>query len=140
MTDIQIIAFNKIIGVTRNYEGENLTFTKYKEAEGVITVFTTKRNFNLLLEEVDDFLEALTDAASTVNLPSTQEAMPMNAIPADMAAMNGQIKTALLDALKRVQGEPGFIPQAKSVVDISNAMINLQKNELQAISMMNRKK
>jgi hypothetical protein len=51
---------------------------------------------------------------------------------------NVQVKEALMDMLKKVSASPNTIPQAKAVCDIANTMVNIQKNEIQMIQMVNR--
>lgn len=51
---------------------------------------------------------------------------------------NVQVKEALMDMLKKVSTSTNYIPQAKAVCDIANTMVNIQKNEIQLIQMVNR--
>lgn len=43
-----------------------------------------------------------------------------------------------MDMLKKVSTSPNAIPQAKAVCDIANTMVNIQKNEIQLIQMVNK--
>lgn len=53
-------------------------------------------------------------------------------------AENAIVKETLMDMLKKVSTNPGMIPQAKAVCDIANTMVNIQKNEIQMIQMVNK--
>ena len=140
MLDIQRNALNKLIGTTRSFKGENLTFQKFKEIEDVVTVFTTSRNLNLLPEELEEFLQKLADPVSTV--PQTMK--DGNTLPAATFQLEGYtpspenaiIKTTLMDALKRVQGDPTYIPQAKAIIEITEAVVNVQKSEMQMLQLL----
>ncbi|WP_026730182.1 hypothetical protein [Flavobacterium denitrificans] len=50
------------------------------------------------------------------------------------------VKETLMDMLKKVAANPSAIPQAKAVCDIANTMVNIQKNEIQLIQMVNKSK
>ena len=134
MLDIQRNALNKLIGTTRSFKGENLTFQKFKEVEDVVTVFTTSRNLNLMPEELEEFLQKLADPVSTVPQTMTDGSMPATQLEGyTPSPENAIIKNSLMDALKRVQGDPNYIPQAKSIIEISGALIDIQKTEIQMI-------
>jgi len=51
---------------------------------------------------------------------------------------NVQVKEALMSMLAKVSASPSAIPQAKAVCDIANTMVNIQKNEIQMIQMVNK--
>ncbi|PIF33013.1 hypothetical protein CLU81_3583 [Flavobacterium sp. 9] len=51
---------------------------------------------------------------------------------------NAIVKETLMEMLKKVSTNPGMIPQAKAVCDIANTMVNIQKNEIQMIQMVNK--
>jgi len=51
---------------------------------------------------------------------------------------NIQVKNALMDMLKKVSTSSHAIAQAKAVCDIANTMVNIQKNEIQLIQMVNK--
>lgn len=53
---------------------------------------------------------------------------------------NVKVKEALMNMLDKVSTNTAFIPQAKAVCDIANTMVNIQKNEIQLIQMVNRVK
>lgn len=53
-------------------------------------------------------------------------------------AENAMVKATLMDMLKKVSASPSAIPQAKAVCDIANTMVNIQKNEIQMIQMVNK--
>lgn len=53
-------------------------------------------------------------------------------------AENALVKESLMDMLKKVSASPSAIPQAKAVCDIANTMVNIQKNEIQLIQMVNK--
>lgn len=51
---------------------------------------------------------------------------------------NALVKETLMEMLKKVSLSPNMIPQAKAVCDIANTMVNIQKNEIQLIQMVNK--
>lgn len=50
-----------------------------------------------------------------------------------------KVENALLDMLKKVSDDPKHIPQAKAVVDISNAFVKMEKSQIDLMKIMKRK-
>lgn len=75
---------------------------------------------------------------ATTTVPAT----PMNIEVSgyNPTAENVLVKNALMDMLKKVSTSSSAIPQAKAVCDIANTMVNIQKNEIQLIQMVNKNK
>nr|WP_315245117.1 hypothetical protein [uncultured Flavobacterium sp.] len=75
--------------------------------------------------------------ATTQNLPEASDIEISGYRPTQE---NVQIKQALMGMLSKVSASSSAIPQAKAVCDIANTMVNIQKNEITMIQMVNRKK
>jgi len=93
--------------------------------------------------------ESMTTANSTSEEPTeTQENgknLPATGTLGDLvgyqpSAESIAIKNALSDMLTKVSQSDKYIPQAKAICDISNTMINMQKNEIAIVQLMSRKK
>jgi hypothetical protein len=120
------------------YNGENVMFSHYKQVAGGnnVVVFLNNRPKNLLSSEVRDFLNDLMPAkAHTAFVPEAQTKV---IVEVEATSQSKTMKDTLMEMLEKVKQDPGIMPQAKSMVEIANAMVNIQKTELQAIEITHR--
>ena len=128
-TKIQLDSF---IGQTVHYEKQNITIKKYKEVAGCICIVTDVRTLQFYPEEVQEkFIDKISDEKEkgTFIPPSRIEKQSFVALPDE----NVTIKSSLLEALKKVKEDPGYLAQAKSICEITNALVNVQKTEIEMI-------
>ncbi len=142
MKDSINIALNKIVGLSKNYNGEDYYFERFKEiSSGRICIFTHKTPLHFSELEIPEFLESLTD-------PISKDFKDKALMHQNTKALNGytpsaenvELKSTLMEMLAKVKGTPAAIPQAKAVCEIANTMINIQKTELEMVRMISRSK
>lgn len=113
------------------YEGTIHKISKYKEIGGNICVVTDKRTFQFYPNEIQkEFLDRIFQHNTSADLVVKNEP-PAIVVPEE----NKTIKELLMEAIKKVNEDPNFIKQAKSICDIANTMVNIQKAELDILRM-----
>lgn len=112
------------------YEGTVYKISKYKEIGGNICVVTDKRTFQFYPSEIQkEFLDK-------ISLHNTADLVIKNEIPTIMLPEeNKTIKELLMEAIKKVKDDSSYIKQAKSICDIANTMVNIQRAELDILRM-----
>lgn len=136
MDDFTKNQLDALIGETIHYEKQNITIKRYKEVAGCICIVTDVRTLQFYPEELQEkFIDKINDekAKDTFNPPSPVKKQFLVAVPDE----NVTIKDSLLDALKKVKEDPGYLAQAKSICEITNALVNVQKTEIEMIKLSN---
>lgn len=129
---------NEIVGKTFNYRGKNVTISKYKFINGTNVVVFLPNALNLLLHEVKGFLEELFDPTEKEKT-ETQILIPKKELVLfEPTAENKIIKSTLLETLEKVKNDSSYIAQAKTVCEIVNSMVDIQKNEIKMLSLINK--
>lgn len=155
MTDKLEQQLLNIRGEYIKYDTKTYGVINFKKMTGSIVIYTDKRTFNFLNSEIDDFLENIevietkqpfkaNIAASAFNIDSSTEKLPTIKENKSLALYQQtdaqkQIQSSLLDMLKKVQENPKIIPQAKAVCEIANAMVNMEKTQIQLLRLSKRK-
>lgn len=145
--------FNTQLDELRNqtFKSENQTyqFISWRKNGDKFILETDRRTFVLFKHELEELLRTIelvknskpfvasspgnkTENTESKNLPTTS-----NKISLDIYEPNDtqkELQKSLLNALEKVQLDPKYIPQAKSVCEIANTLINIEKNQ---INMMN---
>lgn len=134
------IALNKIVGLSKNYKGQDYYFERFKEiSTGKICIYTHLTPLHFYETEIEEFLNSLTDPVSKdfrdKALVSQNTRMLQGYSP---SAENIEIKAALMETLAKVKTNPVHIPEAKAVCEIVNTMVNVQKTELEMIKIINK--
>jgi hypothetical protein len=139
MTLDQRNRLNKAIGTPFNYKGKNIVIDKFKEVGANVVVFVDERPFNNLLEsEVEDFLENLRPPLEK-ELTPTQVGVPENKLKVfEPTKENEVVKKTLLETLERVKDNKDYIPQAQAVCAVVSQIVNVQKTEIQMLSIINK--
>ncbi len=146
---------DKLTGETFRWEGQMYQFKNHRESAGKIVIETDKRVFVNYPNELEKFLQDITlvENFSTFkpNLPVLETAPKAKndtvaTVPEkiDLAIYKPtdtqkRLQTALLDSLKLVMADAKHIPQAKSVCDIANTMVNIEKNQIALMNTAKRK-
>lgn len=126
-----------LLNKTFDYKGKEITITSYKEVRGQIVLF--KENENLFgtfnYEQFQAFLNQLKELGEKEVLVPTQQTF-VEMLPQE----NVQMKKSLLEMLELVKKDKAYTPQAQAVCNIANAMVNIQKTELQIIQAIKKNK
>lgn len=132
---------NELVGKQFSYKGKNITITSTKIVGGTnAVIFIDDRPTNLLIHEVEGFLEEL-------HPPQKKEIKNYEVAVYDKDKMlafeptkeNVIIKETLLDTLKKLQTDKEFIPQAEAICKVVDQMVAVQKTEIQMLQLINRK-
>lgn len=137
-----------LIGKTVSYENKNVKIDRYKVVSGTnVIVYLDGRPKNFYIEEVEKFLKELKDPGTLEKkpfMPTLQQSLdenPTTAVinePDTATTQSKTIKDSLIEMMELVKKDAVNIPQAKAMLDIANAIVNVQKTELQAIELRNR--
>lgn len=136
-----IAELDAIIGKDFNYKGKNITIEKYKRVGGNVVVFAPGP-LNFFESEIPFFIEMLQPTADKPNQLATQNARPKTQGPLminyEPSAENAEIKLTLMETLRKVKADPSYIPQAKAVTEVVRSLVDIQKNEIQFLNVMNK--
>lgn len=110
------------------YQNENLTLENFKIVNGVYVLFMPRpRNF--LSQELEQFFNEIQQPVETLPTDKQFVVPQEKMIYFEPTKANGDLKNALLDAIEQVKKDKTYISQAKAIVDISNAFVNIQRAE-----------
>ncbi|MGM8362113.1 hypothetical protein ACSV4D_09385 [Flavobacterium sp. ARAG 55.4] len=140
MTTETINKLDAIIGKTFYYKGKNITIDKYKEVNSTNTVVFAPHPMNFLNHEIPEFLDNLFEPTNKP-LTAAQVLVPQKKlIVFEPTAENKAIKETLLETLQKVKDDPNYIKQAKAVCEVVNSFVEIQKNEIQMLGIINKYK
>lgn len=129
---------NEIVGKTFNYKGKNITIDKYKEVGVTNTVIFAPSPMNFLNSEIPAFLESLFDP-TIKEKTDVQVLVPKKELVLfEPTKENSVIKETLMDTLKKLKEDPNYLPQAKAICEVVGVMVDVQKNEIQMLSVLNK--
>lgn len=127
---------------TFKYNGKLFKYKNHKQVGFNIVIYTDKQTFNFLPSSIKDFLNEIELIKEPINLTyktalpnqeKDKQSSPIQKIdlafyePTDAQK---KLQEALLKSLELVQDDPKHIAQAKSVCEIANAMVNIEKNQI----------
>jgi hypothetical protein len=140
MTTETISKLDAIVGKTLNYKGKNVKIDKYKLVSGTNVVVFMPSPTNFLNSEIEEFLDSLFDPVEKAKT-ETQILVPKKELVLfEPTAENKTIKETLMATLEKVKNDPLYIPQAKAVCEVVNSLIDVQKNEIQMLGIINKYK
>lgn len=135
-----ISKLDAIVGKTFNYKGKNITIDKYKLVSGTNVVVFMPSPIYFLNSEIEGFLDSLFDPFEKP-ITEAQVLVPKKELLIfEPTAENKTIKETLLATLQKVKDDPTYIPQAKAVCEVVNSLIDVQKNEIQMLGIINKYK
>lgn len=70
------------------------------------------------------------------NLPATSSEATFDASVINPVSESDSIKNNLLEMMEKVKGDPRCLPQAKAMVEIANAIVGVQKNQIQMVQLL----
>jgi len=134
--------------INKAFKIKNLVYklNSWRQTAGKFILETDRRTFVLYTKELEDLLLEINIVENHTSykpsLPTIADkgepgSHEIKKISLDFYEPNNtqkELQEALLNSLKLVQENPKHIPQAKSVCDIANTLINIEKNQ---INMMN---
>lgn len=125
----------------------------FKENVGTTVLFTDTKTFNILNSDLPNFLEEIEVCLQpeTVFVPKKEtvmkdviakrESQKVNLTIFEPTAVQNKTQDALSDMLDKVMaGEEGAIEKAKSVCEIANTMVNMEKSQIQLLRLANKMK
>lgn len=151
MNESQIKKLDNLIDKNIKYKEKYYLIKKYKTVNSLLMVITNSTTFNFLPTEIDPFLDELifheVADITPINWEPTikENTLPVksNNTKVDLAVFEPTesqkaIQNSLIEMLEKVKDDPKNIPQAKAVVDIANAMVNMEKTQIQFINTVNK--
>lgn len=128
------------IGNTYNYKGKNITIEKYKVVGVVNVVIFTPAPINFLASDIEDFLDNLHDAVKREVGPAEVFIPESKLVSFEPTRENKIIKETLLATMLKLQTDPGYLAQAKAICEVTSVMVDVQKNEIQMLTVINKMK
>jgi len=124
------------------YRGLVFTINKYKSVSGNVVVFTTVRTFNLLVNEVDEFIDSLVPFTEkrAVVVPQSKtvdEVTVPDMVTYQKSATHIKLEDSLKTMIDKVMVDKDAIPQATALCNIANTMVNLEKQQLNFLKTTN---
>lgn len=124
----------ELIGEEVSYKGQNILIEKYKELQGLIVVRTNSRSYNFRPSEIQEcFLDLIGEKIEGKTFTPTSIDKKSFVAPEE----NASIKSALLEVLNKVKTDANFVPQAKAVCQITDAMVKVHKAEMEMYKLQN---
>jgi hypothetical protein len=127
-----------LLGKEFNYKGKIIIIERYKEVGGTNTVVFTPKPLNFLNSEIPEFLEDLYDPSYKAKNEAQVFVPKKELVTFEPTAENKVIKATLMETLEKVKNDPTYIPQAKSVCEVVGSLIDIQKNEIQMLGIINK--
>lgn len=139
-----------LIGQKFNYKDKVITITKWKKINSTFVIFSDKQTFNFYEGQINLFVDTLIPVRvklkegvlekrqlelKNVSIqekkhelsPNKMEENEKNIAP----IQEDDLKTILLDTIKKVQKDKAYINQANAICNVVSQMINIKKLELQ---------
>ena len=142
------------LGKTFKFENSKFQLNEVTEKLGKFVLKTDRRTFVLTSVELQSFLEDISIVENVPFIPTLhkekQEVTKPEKTETTTETIDLQIYTptdtqkkiqdSLIAMLEKVQTNPEAIPQAKAVCDIANTMVNMEKNQINLMNAVKRKK
>lgn len=122
------------------YKGFNYTGVEAKLVNSVLVLKTSKRTFNFTENEIDVFINEIhSPLDSKTELKQNEVAISSNKVEIfKPLTHNEEIKNTLMDTLRKLKDKTSTPEEANAVCNVVNQFVNLQKNEIQIISLLNK--
>ncbi len=142
MTDIINTRLQKIVGSSIHYKGKDHFIERYKSiSSNKICVFTHIETLTFFESEIELFLDTITDPKDK-DFRSKELVSPISKQLAGFtpSAENVEMKATLMEMMARVKTSAAAIPQAREICGIVDAMVKIQKSEIDLIKLTHNKK
>lgn len=139
------------LGTWNSINNKKYILKSYKKSISTMILYTNLQTFNVLHSELPKFLKKIKISNEPIkkfipkketimsNLPSNTEKVNLTIFePTEIQKKTQQALSDMLD--KVMSGEEGAIEKAKSVCDITNAMVNMEKSQIQLLQLATKKR
>lgn len=139
-----IQGLNSLQGKRIKYNKEKLTVIRYKIiSSGRIVVQCQEKTLTFFESDLEEFLEDLEILQQDLQISNTgttqsKENNNDSLIFYTPTAENKELKETLMDMVRKVKDDKNYLENAKQVCNIANAMVKIQKAELEHIKLKNR--
>ena len=140
MSEDTVHQLEQLINESKMYNGKKIVIKSYKEVGTTIVVKTNGRTLNFLPSEIDLFFKDLKEvpAEKERSLPATSNSKQGIVINGyQPTAENITLKNSLMNVLEEInKGKvtKDKIQKAKSICDVANTIVNIQKAEIALIN------
>lgn len=118
---------NELMNKTFVYKTKQITLLSYKQVNSTIVIKTSKQTLNFLESELNQFYANL----EPVTLPETKPFKPSPQIVGyQKTEIHTKLENALSTMIDKVLEDKEAIPQATALCNITNSMVNLEKQQI----------
>ena len=121
-----------MIGNTYDYEGRRILIYDVRIKGNSVSLVTDTEVIELPLDGLDDYLPEFHFVKSN-QLIKTPEILEM---VTGGASVYNQLQNTLLETIKKVQEDAGYISQAQAINDTIKQVIDLEKVKIQTIQLL----
>ncbi len=122
----------RMIGNTYDYEGRRILIYDVRIKGNSVSLVTDTEVIELPLDGLDDYLPEFHFVKSN-QLIKTPEILEM---VTGGASVYNQLQNTLLETIKKVQEDAGYISQAQAINDTIKQVIDLEKVKIQTIQLL----
>lgn len=136
-----------LLNKTFVYKGKEVCITSYKQVSGQTILFKGNKqlfgSFNN--DQFEAFLNQLEEPTEKISFVQkketiTEQLQEEKQENLSIISENKTIKQSLLNTLNLLTKDKEYIPQANAICKVVNAMVNVQKTELQILEAMKKNK
>ena len=142
---------NNLLGKKFNYQNKLILIKSWKKVNSIYVVISDKKTYNFYESEIKGFVESL----QLVRIQLKQGVVEKRQIELNNKKMENSekieenkatevkdedlkddfdIKQTLIETIKKVKSDKGYIPQANAICNISTQLINLKKIDFLILS------
>ena len=143
MTEDVYSRLEQLTGEEKYYQGNKITILSFKEINQTIVIKTKERTYVFTQIEIEDFFKDLKEVSG-----NNKSVANINKDTSTNVTINGYqptkenitLKSSLLEVLADVKKDPNEknMQKARSVCDIANTLVSIQKAEIQMINAIKR--
>ncbi|WP_020531433.1 hypothetical protein [Flexithrix dorotheae] len=119
------------------YGAKNYVFDRFRisDDDEMVFIVTNHKTFEIPADKIDTFLDSLLPVGGEDKQEKLaeikEEIKPVRVTIQQPNSIMGDLKTILLEDIKKVREDSNYIPQAKAVTNNVNTIINALKVELE---------
>lgn len=118
---------NELMNKTFVYKNKQITLLSYKQVNSTIVISTSKQTINFLESELNQFYKDL----ELVTLPEAKSFKPSpQIVDYQKTEIHTKLESALSTMIDKVLENKEAIPQATALCNITNSMVNLEKQQI----------
>lgn len=130
----KIAELDKMLGKSWMYKTKVYNFLNYRAENDKTTLCTKEKWFDFGAgDELMNFISQCLPVAEGSVMPSFAPSDSLGLAKANINSDNilSKLRGELLDSIEKVKNDPKYVNQAKQIVNITNAVVNTAKLELQ---------